>query len=199
MKLLNAILIISILLLSCNGGQKNEKNNTAGKEEKQTGESEQAQFFPVTDFLKGQVAEIKTKGINPIITTIKGKHLDSAWLKVENMDEAFSPFLSPVIDSSDMVGMFTEKKFLDQTINAFTFTYDPLKPLPDSFLLRRWDVYVDPESNTVRRIFMIKKTRDHKTLQLTWQTKESCRIVTIATDAKGNDYVEKEVTIKWDF
>lgn len=192
------MLIFSIFLQSCNNGQKDGSKNSAAVET-QSGQSEQSEFFPVTDFLKGQVVEVKNKGINPIIITIKDKHMDSVWLKAENMDEAFSPFLSPVIDSTNLAGIFIEKKFLDQTINAYTFTYDPLKPLPDSFLLQRWDVYVDPGSNTVRRIYMIKKTPDHKTLQLTWQTGKSCRIVTIATDAKGTDYVEKEVTIKWDF
>ena len=198
MKLISILPAFLFILLSCNSGNKadSQKNTVADTQKKEA--PEQAQFFPVTDFLKGQVTEIKSLGLNPVKITVKNKHEDSVWLKIEDLDEAFSVFLSPVIDSANLSGLFTEKKFLDQTINAFTFTYDPVKPLPDSFLLQRWDVYIDPELNTVRRIFIIKRTTDHKTLQLTWQTKESCRIVTIATDAKGLDYVEKEVTIKWD-
>jgi hypothetical protein len=94
--------------------------------------------------------------------------------------------------------LVTEKRFLDQTIDAFTFTYDPVNPLPDTFLLRRWDVYIDPNTNSVTRVYLVKKERSNKKLQLTWQTNKSCRIVSISTDPSGNDYVEKEVTINWD-
>ena len=194
MKLINIFLVFLMFLLSCNDAQKNSR---AANEP--TVETEQASFFPVTDFLYGQIAEIKNRGINPLKITTVNKHEDSSWLKIEVLNDEFAPFLSPVIDSSNLAGMFTEKKFLDQTINAFTFTYDPVKSLPDSFLLQRWDVYVDPASGTVRRIYMLKRSRDNKILQLTWQTNKSCRIITISKDLKGNDHVEKEVVIKWDF
>lgn len=194
MKPINTILIFLLFFSSCHDSKHNMP-----VEDKTTVESEKASFFPVTDFLKGQIFEIKKIGINPLkITRFKNK-LDSVWLKTEDLDNEFEIFLSPEIDTTNLAGLFMEKKFLDQTIDAFTFTYDPIKILPDSFLLQRWDVYIDPNSNTVKRIYMIKKTPDHKTIQLTWQTNLSCRIVQIANDLKGNEYVEKEVTIKWDF
>lgn len=183
-----------LLILSCN-----ENNRDIPKVNTVIPENDPSSFFPVTDFLRGQVAEIKKKGINPLkITRINNKP-DSIWLKVEELDNEFGIFLTPEIDSTNLAGMFAERKFLDQTIDAFTFTYDPIKILPDSFIIQRWDVYIDPKSNTVKRIYMIKKSPDHKTTQLTWQTNKNCRIVSIANDQEGNDYVEKEVTIKWDF
>jgi len=196
MKIINAILLLT--LLSCNHDKKNdstEKTTESGPLAQET----KTAFFPVTNFLNGQIAEIKRRGINPLKTTIKNNQKDSIWIKQENMTAEFAPFLSPVIDSTNLYGMFNEKNFLDQTIDAFTFTYDPVKPLPDTFLLQHWDVYVDPRSNTVTRIYMLKKTTDHKTLQLTWQTNKSCKMVTISADPAGNDHVEQEVTIKWDF
>lgn len=162
-------------------------------------QAEKSTFFPVTDFLQGQIAEIKRRGINPLKITSKNKLDDSLWLKMEVLNDEFAPFLSPLVDTTNLTGMFAEKKFLDQTIDAFTFTYDPIRPLPDSFLLQRWDVYVDPGSSKVKRIYMLKKTPDHKILQLTWQANKSCRIVSISKDPSGNDHIEHEVVIKWDF
>ena len=195
MKFLSPLIILAIIVLSCNQG--NNKTNTVA--ETTTADTEQVSFFPVTDYLKGQLAEIRAKGINPKKISIVNKKEDSSWVKIEDLDTELEMFLTPVIDSTNLASLFTEKKFLDQTINAFTFTYDPVKPLPDSFLLQRWDVYVDPVSNMVKRIYILKKTTDHKTLQLTWQSDMWCKMVTITDDAKGNAIVEKEVTLKWDF
>lgn len=183
-----------LAILSCN-----DSDPAIPSVNKDIAEKEAPSFFPVTDFLKGQVAEIKKDGINPLKITKVNEKLDSIWLKMEELDNEFAPFLTPEIDSANLAGLFTEKKFLDQTIDAFTFTYDPIKILPDSFFLQRWDVYIDPKSNTVKRVYMVKKSPDQKTIQLTWQTNKNCRIISIANDLKGNDFVEKEVTIKWDF
>lgn len=199
MKPINTVVIFLILFLSCNDSKKNDHEKNIQEKNEISGQKEQPSFFPVTDFLRGQIAEIKTRGINPIKITSTKNRQDSVWLKTEDMNDEFAPFLSPVIDSTNLAGMFAEKTFLDQTIDAFTFTYDPIKALPDSFLLQRWDVYVDPKSSRVRRVYMIKKSTEHKILQLTWLTGKSCRIISIANDSKGNDYVEKEVNIKWDF
>jgi hypothetical protein len=124
---------------------------------------------------------------------------DSSWIKMEDLDKEVALFLEPQIDTTNMVSLFSEKKFLDQTINAYTFTYDPSGQLPDTFMLQRWDVYVDAVTNKVKRIYMVKKLSDTKTVQLTWQSDKWCKIVTIATDKEGKASVEREVLIKWDF
>ena len=154
-------------------------------------------FFPVTSFLKGQIYEIKSIGIAPVKKTTIGTHTDSAYVKTENLEAAFADFLSPVIDTANLKDIFTEKKFLDQTLNAFTFTYDPLEGKADSFAFRHWDVYVDPETNKVTRIYMIRKAGPSKELQLTWQCGKWCRIVTVNTS--GNGSVEKEEKISWTY
>jgi hypothetical protein len=198
MKLKYTVLIILIFLLSCNDTPKPDPQQNNGIENNIPGKIQTATFFPVTDFINGQIAEIKKNGINPLKITSSNNRYDTVWLKIEDLNNEFSAFLSPVIDSTNLAGMFKENSFLDQTIDAITLTYEPIKQLPDSFLLQRWDIYIDPINNTVRRIYLVKKTTDQKILQLTWQTNKSCKIVSISNDSKGNGYVEKEVNIKWD-
>ncbi|MEO6488974.1 MAG: hypothetical protein ABIO04_03455 [Ferruginibacter sp.] len=184
--------ILLMLCTSCND------ENSSATVTNNNGDTVKPAFFPVTDFLNGQLSEIRTIGINPLkIVHIKERY-DSSWIKIEQLQDEFRMFLEPLIDSSNMARMFTEKSFLDQTINAVTFTYDPSKQLPDSFSLKHWDVYVDPQKNTVTRIYMLKK-QDRKIFQLTWQAGKWCKIVTISPTVNGTDAIEQEVTIKWDF
>lgn len=157
-------------------------------------------FFPVTAFFKGELYNIKADGINPIKYTTINNHTDSVWLKIEELESAVQEFLHPEIDTANLVTLFTERSFLDQSINAYTFTYDAtMPPLPDSMQLQHWDVYIDPATNTVKRVYMVKEISKNKTLQLTWVSKQWCKITTIITDNKGVSKIEKEEKIFWDF
>jgi len=193
MKIIIPFLAFSLVLFSCSDPGKNEEMSAV----KDTAEA--PKFFPVTSYLKGEIFNLKKDGINPLKYTTINDKTDSAWLKVEEMDAAFSEFLTPEIDSGRLVTLFTEKSFLDQSIGAVTLTYEPLGVLPDSMQLKRWDVYINPNTNMVQRIYMVKELNKERSLQLTWVSKHWCKITTIVTDAKGESKIEKEEKISWDF
>src|SRR3982750_500671 len=119
--------IVTILALNACNNNKTEKIAVAPAEVK-----EKPDFFPVTSFLKGQVVEINEKGITPVKYTTINDHTDSVFIKLETLENELKEFLHPEIDSANLADLFTETKFADQTINAFTFTYDPKGQLPDS-------------------------------------------------------------------
>lgn len=179
------------IILSCNTKPHKVQNNYS--EEKDT-----AVFFPVTNYIKGQINEIVKKGINPIKILSTEKKADSVWLKVSEFDAAFREFVQPEIDSNNLLTYFTESKFADQTLDTYTFTYAPNGNLPDSISLKRWDVYIDRVTNNVKRIYIVKQNRD-KELQLTWQSGKWCKTVCIANDKSGKQFIEYEETIKWSF
>ncbi|MEO6584498.1 MAG: hypothetical protein ABIO05_09250 [Ferruginibacter sp.] len=156
-------------------------------------------FFPVTSYLKGQLKSISEAGINPIKYTTINSKMDSAWVKIETLALEAESFLQPEIDTANVSNFFEEKNFLDQTINAYTFSYDPLPARPKGFAWERWDVYVDPATNKVKRVYLVKILPVNKTQQLTWQTDKWFKIVTIANSDNNTSKVEKEVLIKWDF
>ena len=156
-------------------------------------------FFPVTEYLKGEIAGIKETGITPIDRITVKKHTDSTWLNSDaKMHDAFSGFISPVIDTANVKKIFTEKKFKDLTLNAFIFTYDPANAGADSFAFRHWDIYVDPETNKVRRVYLVKQAPGGRMLQLTWQSGKWCKIVTIKTTGDSTE-IEKEEKISWTY
>jgi hypothetical protein len=182
-------------MLSCTDSGKQDAHAVSkGKET-----AEQQPFFPVTAYLKGEIYNIKKSGINPLKYTTQNNRTDSVWLKIEEIDDVVQEFLKPEIDSVNLTALFTEKSFFDQSINAVTFTYEPIVKLPDTLKLRHWDVYIDPESNKVKRIYLLKETDKTKTLQLTWLSGQWCKIVSIITDEKGSSKIEKEEKLVWDF
>jgi hypothetical protein len=164
----------------------------------ETAEQKQS-FFPVTAYLKGQIYDIKQKGLTPIKYTTVKEHTDSLMVKFEELETLAKEFLSPEIDSVNLIDFYTESKFLDQTIEAFTFTYEIKNTAPDSIQLLHWDVYIEPEKSKVKRIYMIKKAGPGKTLQLTWLSNKWFKTTTILNNADGSSSVEKEEKISWDY
>jgi hypothetical protein len=184
-------LIFAVTVTSCD-----QKKVTSEARKK----SEPGSFFPVTEYLKGQIKELDDLPVTPLkIVIINGKR-DSVWLKRNEVSAFVQPFLNPIIDSVHWSTYFTEKSFLDQTINAFTFTYDPVKPLPDSIELKHWDVYVDPASNKVKRIYIVKQlnTTPPQTKQLIWEQAGYCKITTIIEQENVAPRIKEEQLI-WNF
>ena len=187
------IAVIFFLCTCHNGYQKHaeEKENS----------TENQSFFPVTEFILGQLNATDSLPITPVKISIIGNNQDSAWLKKEDIRKFASPFLQPVIDSISMQKYFTEKSFMDQTINAITFSFDAKVKLPDSIKLNHWDVYIDPQKNTVQRIYLVKGEVINGAsviTQLTWKTDKWCSIRTI-TQQPGKDPLVKEEIMKWNF
>ncbi len=190
------LLLLIAFLYSCNNGN---SGKTVPIAVTQDITKTPLSFFPVTAYLKGQLFEFKKRGITPLkFTTIKN-HTDSVWLKEEEVENAVKEFLTPVIDTINFTSLFTEKKFKDETIETYTFTYEPAIPLPDSIELRRWDVYIDPENNKVKRIYLVKEKENNRTVLLTWLSEKWCTIVTIVNYPDGKSEVEKEEKISWNF
>jgi hypothetical protein len=184
-----------IIFSSCHSKEKKSGNSTI-----KNAESVQT-FFPVTDYLKGQLYELDSMPVTPLKTVTFNGKTDSEWLKRESIRLFAAPFLTPVIDSVSMSPYFSVKSFLDQTINAFTFSYDPIKQLPDSIKLTHWDVYINPQSSKVERIYLVKENTENginTTTQLTWKSGQGCTIITI-TQKPGKEPLIKEEKMKWNF
>lgn len=188
--LLNCIIFFS----ACHSGNTTEPiaSSTSG---------DSVNIFPVTSYLKAQLRALDTMPVTPLqIKTSAGK-TDSTWMKREDIRKQAAPFLSPEIDSIHMHSLFNEKSFLDQTVNAYTFSYDPKKQLPDSIDLVHWDVYMNPQTNTIERIYLVKEKDSAGSSvikQLTWVVNKwySIRTITQNQDNKPN---VKEVKLIWNF
>ena len=158
-------------------------------------------FLSVTDLIRGQLTELDKTQLTPLRIISYNGRSDSTWLKKEDIRKFADTFLSPEIDTNFLKSLFNEKSFLDQTINALTFSYDPITTLPDTMSLRRWDVYIDPEKQTIKRIYIVKEVKHNgksQTLQLTWIPGFWAKINTISYDFKNTKLLKEEKLI-WNF
>lgn len=190
---------ISITIFLLHGcSQNNQPSNPVSDNIEKKADS----FFPVTSFIRGQIFTLDSLPVTPLVlTTIKGK-TDSVWITKEKIKPLLQPFLTPIINETNFTQYFKETRFKDQTLNAVTFTYDPITTMPDSIALRHWDVYVDPETGNVIKVYIVKQIKDNNqifTQQLTWQTNMQAKIVTILIKPDGNMDLLKEVVYTWDF
>ncbi len=184
-KLFNSIYLTSLFFLcACHNKAANQHQDVTVVD---TATKESQSIFPVTEFLLGQLKEIDSLPVTPLKITINNDKRDSVWLKKKDIRPFAIPFLHPVIDSISMQNFFEEKSFMDQTINAVTLSYDPIKKLPDSMKLNHWDIYIDPQKNTVQRVYMVKEEIINEatvTTQLTWKVNKECSIRTINNSRK---------------
>ncbi|HCF63686.1 MAG TPA: hypothetical protein DEU93_05570 [Chitinophagaceae bacterium] len=155
-------------------------------------------YFPVTNYIKGQIAEIRERGLNPLMIVLQNGRSDSSWLRVEDFEKQFAPYLTPVIDTANFKSLFKETKFEDQSLDTYTWSYEPYNTLPDTFTLKRWDVYVNPATSKVVRVYWMKETAKNAQEQLMWNSGSSCKMVQLH-EQNGNIVVDKEIIIKWDF
>lgn len=179
----------------------NEKKPVAGNEPAEQARQEDVPVFPVTDYILGQLNQLDSLPVTFLKMEVKDGKTDSTWLKKGEVKKYARPFLYPTIDSATIRSFFSRRSFMDQTINAITFTYDVTKPLPDSSGLTECSVYVDPQNNTVQRVYLVKKglvKTSQVDSQLTWKANRWFSIRTIS-EAPGTKPVVTEQVIKWDF
>lgn len=188
------ILLVVFFSIGCHSDKNTGTINISSSPEKQS-------ILPVTSFLKGQLLEIDSLPVTPLrIVTSNGKS-DSTWLKRNDIRINAAPFLTPQIDSVTMHSLFSEKSFFDQTINEYTFSYDPKVKLPDSLHISHWDVYMDPQTNSITRVYMVKEKKENSinyTTQLTWVVNKWYSIRTIKEE-EGKEPKINEVKMIWDF
>ena len=159
-------------------------------------------FFPVTSFIKGQLLLLDSLPITPLHTIIVNNKTDSIWIKRNELALLLKDFLSPEIKETNLTNYFKETSFNDQTIDAITFTYDPLPTLPDSFSLRHWDIYIVPESGKISKIYLVKQAKEREgiiTRQLTWKTNKWASITTLINKPDGITTILKAEKFTWNF
>lgn len=159
-------------------------------------------FFPVTEFLKGQIVLLDSLQVTPLHTIKVNHKTDSIWLKKGALVPMLADFLSPEINETNLIHYFKEISFEDQTLNAITMTYDPSTAIPDSISLRHWDIYINPETGNILKVYIVKQSRKSDgiiTQQLTWKTNKWAMITTLFSKPDDSTEILKEDKFIWNF
>ncbi len=190
MKHLTIVCAVSLGLVAC--------KSSANKPEQTP---VQANFFPVTYYLEQEWKQLDSLELTPLHVATKDGRSDSNWINTSTLKALLQPFLQIRIDATSVLNsQFTESSFNDETIQAITFSYDPRPNLPDSQQLRRWDVYVAPETGKLKQVYLIRRfQQDGQTYiqQMTWKCEQWAKITLLREQAEGNLLLQED-KFHWD-
>jgi hypothetical protein len=173
--------------MACKSNEKEEENNS--------------EFFPVSSFIKGQVADVDNS-IYPIykIETIDGK-TDSGYIAKEEFRKYAKDFIDmPDITQKKWKGDYLESKLYDEDLNSVVLSYN-LKDETEKAEIRKQEVIIEPnqeEGDKVRTIIIdkfLEKKNEAERKHMLWQVDKRFQIVTISNN--NNKETVHTVKIFW--
>ena len=198
------IFFSAIIVIAFNGctSHNTSTHSAASNNSTSITEIKKDSFFPVTSFIKGQMILLDSLPVTPLHTITIDHKTDSIWMKRAELTASLSDFLSPEIKETNLISFFKETSFNDQTLNSITMTYDPVKAIPDPISLRHWDIYIDPKTGNITKVYLVKKLKNKDgliTQQLTWKTNKWAMITTFLNLPNDHTKILKEEKIIWNF
>jgi len=164
--------LLSVLLLSLFACKQKPKSDGA-----------EGKFFPVSSFLKGQVASVDSS-LNSIVKVVTTAGVsDTTYIKREEFKQYAAEFLSlPDLSSDELNNAYTESNSFDAELQRVILNYTPKER---NQAISRQEVIVIPNQQSgdqVETVYTDKLVTDgDSTVQkrLTWQVDKFLQVVTI--------------------
>jgi hypothetical protein len=190
MKMFLMVLLAVTTLCSCK-----DQNKTAVVETT----AEKKSYFPVIDFLKGQISYVDSLPSAILKIVIKNKRSDSSYIRRDEFNEIAKDFIPPELEQKSFEKNYKENSFLDQTTQSATFNYaatDIKSPL------QRVDVLAtaDEMYSKVKSVFIqedISKNDTTIVKKLFWQTNKRLQVITIMRVPGQQDAIN-QMQVIWD-
>ncbi|HMH33046.1 MAG TPA: hypothetical protein VK543_08440, partial [Puia sp.] len=96
------MVLIVFLLFGCEDENKKAEAPPAALPE------EKKNFFPVLDYLKGEVAYVDSFPLRIMTFSTRNGHTDSGYIQITEFDRLAREFLDPALDTASMEKEFTE-------------------------------------------------------------------------------------------
>src|SRR5690242_19398159 len=144
-------------------------------------------YFPVYDYLSGEIAYVDSTPVGIMKYTTIGKVKDSGYIQLEELDKLVSEFQLPEINDSSLNKKFQETSFVDKSNGSATFFYKPNEP---STSIKRIDVVTAKGEiyDEVKSLYIEREVRnsDSVTLKkLIWKPKRNFQIITVDPSGKN--------------
>lgn len=184
----------AIALLLCSCGEKNrppEPNPDSTKVAVDTTAKLDSQYFPVYDYLSGEIQYVDSTPVGLMKYTAVGKVIDSGYIQLEEFHRLTSQFQLPEIKDSMLKHNFHETSFADKSNGNATFFY---KPNDTTTTIKRIDVVTAKGEiyDEVKSLY-IERADSSIVKKLIWKPKRNFQIITV--DPSGKDELIKVV---WD-
>ncbi|MEO5997908.1 MAG: hypothetical protein ABIN89_14275 [Chitinophagaceae bacterium] len=156
-------------------------------------------FFPVNNFLKGQVHEVDS--LKPPVykySTINNK-TDTILLTPDEFNSLAEEFMKPDMNDPSIKRFYKETSFADQSIPNITFTYSTLNK---DLTLQRMDVIIHPDpilDDQVQSVYLEKITKSNDILivkKLYWKTSKNFQIIS-SRQAGDHPAIISQIKVVW--
>jgi hypothetical protein len=165
-------------------------------------DSAQKDFFPVADYLRGEIRYVDSTPLALLKTTIHDGRTDSSFIQPAEFHRITGEFLLPDLEKEPFAKKFSENSFMDRTTGYLNFTYSAQdKDLP----LQRVDVVAIPATTAtgamqIRSIFLQTSASSGDTLiikKLLWTAKKNLLIIT-SLQPREKPAIVRQLKVVWD-
>ncbi|HLY70265.1 MAG TPA: hypothetical protein VKR53_11095 [Puia sp.] len=162
-------------------------------------QTEKKSFFPVVDFLKGQIHYVDSLPTAILKIVTENNKRDSSYIKRSEFDKLAQDFILPDLRQDVFEANFKESSFIDQTTQSATFNYTSANP---GLSLQRVDVLATPDElySKVKSIFIQQTLNKSDTIivkKLYWQSNKHFQMATILQVA-GQPRKTNQLQVTWD-
>ncbi|MDR3717050.1 MAG: hypothetical protein P4L51_29920 [Puia sp.] len=191
------LILTGALFLAIACHQKNSTNDVrAGKG---GADSAKKAFFPVLDYLNGEIAYVDSTPIAISKYNTEGTKTDSTFISPQEFHQLAQEFIAPELDSASFNREYEETSFMDETTKQLTLTYSTGN---GKLTVQRVDVLArqtDDGASKVSGIYLEKRENRHDTLvvkKMYWQPKKQFQVTTMA-GPKGQDTRVRQLKVVW--
>jgi hypothetical protein len=199
----HSTIYIGALLLSVTGCRQPRQPTTAANDSTATvKEIEQKSFFPVADYIRGEMHYVDSMPLALLEYRILGNRTDSSFIHADEFHRIAGEFLLPDLEKGNFEKKYSENSFMDETSGYLTFTYSPRdKALP----LQRVDVLATPSATVtaparIKSVYLQTFQTSADTVivkKMLWIAKKSLLIVT-SLQPNGKPPIVRQVKLVWD-
>ena len=153
------------------------------------------QFFPVQEFLLGEIRYVDSLPVGILKYTTTGKRIDSGYIKMPEFKQLAYEFLSAELEEGMFEEQFDEVSFFDHGTKYATFNYSPKN---NNTEIKRVDVIASREGefDKINSIYIEKNNGASPLKKLYWKAGRHFQI--IREDSAGKQSVTKVVWNFWD-
>lgn len=153
-------------------------------------------YFPVYDFLSGEISYVDSLPVGIMKYETAGKKKDSSFIKLEEFHRLAAEFLNPDLTDSSFRNNFVESSFFDKSNNNATFFYKASNATSQvkrvDILTVKGDAYDEVKSIYIEKETMLDDTPVVK--KLFWKPKRNFQIITISDKKPTNQLIK----VVWD-
>ncbi|HTL07894.1 MAG TPA: hypothetical protein VL307_06540 [Chitinophagaceae bacterium] len=203
MKYILSLLLLIALIPSCKNASAPGAGNQAGVDSAAAPDSltAPASFFPVADYIGGQLKIIDSLQLPISKTVIVNQHEALSAATDTELRAQAQQFRSPDINDPALKAKYTQTSIADQSVPSVTLIFSTADT---SLVIQKINVYVKPDpvnNDKVTGVYMEKRFYKADTLynqKLIWKTDKNMQVIT-EKKVNGKTLPVEQVKISWSY